>query len=168
MARPHLVKCLYCGETFDTNVEPFVKPNATRYAHQKCAEEHEKNMTQEDIEEVALYDYIKKIYGKHYNFMLIKKQIEKFKKQGYSCRGMRLSLQWFYEVKGNSIQDSNGGIGIIPYVFEDAKKYFYQLYLAKLANAQIKGYRPRIKEIFIPSPQIIRRPPRLFNLEGDE
>ena len=28
----HMVKCLYCGQMFDANIEPFVKPNARRYA----------------------------------------------------------------------------------------------------------------------------------------
>lgn len=38
----HPVKCYYCGERFDRDWEPYVKVNAQRYAHKKCADEHER------------------------------------------------------------------------------------------------------------------------------
>ena len=34
----HIVVCLYCKEKFDTELEPFIKPNRTRYAHKRCAD----------------------------------------------------------------------------------------------------------------------------------
>ena len=162
-----MVKCLYCGEMFDANAEPYVKPRANRYAHQHCAEKHEKNITQEEKDEEELYEYIKHLFGKNYNYMKIKKQVESFRKMGYSYNGIKLSLKWFYEIKGNSLENANGGIGIVPYVFNDAKQYYYNLYLAKLANADVNNYKPRVIEIFVPVPVVHRRPPRLFNLEGD-
>ena len=47
----HLAKCLYCGEQFDVNSEPFFKPRSNRYAHLSCYEEHQANMTQEQKDE---------------------------------------------------------------------------------------------------------------------
>ena len=44
----HMVKCLYCGQMFDANTEPFVKPNARRYAHVACARTEEETQTQEE------------------------------------------------------------------------------------------------------------------------
>ena len=32
----HIVKCLICGNSFDANVEPFIKANSRRYAHLEC------------------------------------------------------------------------------------------------------------------------------------
>ena len=37
----HIVVCLYCKEKFDTELEPFIKPNRTRYAHKRCADKKE-------------------------------------------------------------------------------------------------------------------------------
>ena len=33
----HLVKCYYCGKTFDRDKIPFIKVNARRYAHTNCS-----------------------------------------------------------------------------------------------------------------------------------
>lgn len=38
----HMVKCFYCGERFDRDWEPFIKVNSQRYAHECCAQEHER------------------------------------------------------------------------------------------------------------------------------
>lgn len=33
----HPVKCYFCGERFDRDFEPFIKVNANRYTHERCA-----------------------------------------------------------------------------------------------------------------------------------
>jgi hypothetical protein len=33
----HPVKCYFCGERFDRDFEPFIKVNANRYVHERCA-----------------------------------------------------------------------------------------------------------------------------------
>ena len=82
---------------------------------------------------------------------------------------MLKSLKWFYEVKGNSKESSNGRIGIIPYIYEDAKKYYYNLYLAQQRNKDVNEYRLEVKEIVIASPRMYIAPPKLFDLgEEDE
>ena len=158
-----MVKCPYCNEFFDRNSISNTKIGR-RYYHITCYEQYQNNLTQEDKDEIALYEYIKILYGKKYNYILIKKQIENFHKQGYSFNGMKLSLKWFYEIKHHSVEDSNG-IGIIPYVFEDAKKYYYNLYLSQLANAHIKNYSAATRIITIPSPTVYVQPPQLWDLD---
>ena len=105
MAKKIIVKCLYCGESFDRNNPdiPFVQ-RGRRYAHTKCAEEYDNSLTQEQKDLNSLIEYIKKLLGEDYNFMKVKKQIEDYhKKYDYSYSGMLRSLIWFYEVKQNSI-----------------------------------------------------------------
>lgn len=161
-----LVKCPVCGEMFDRNSIPNIKIGR-RYFHTKCHEEREKNLTQEDRDEIALYEYVKQLYGKNYNYILVKKQVESFHKAGYSYHGMRLSLKWFYEIKHHSTEDSNG-IGIIPYVFNDAKKYYYNLYLAQQANSNIKNYKAATRIITVPRPTTYVRPPHMWDLDKEE
>ncbi len=162
-----IVKCLYCGEQFDRN-DPsnhFIKVGR-RYAHQKCAEEYNDSLTQEQKDLKDLIEYIKDLLKEDYNFMKVKKQIEDYhKKYDYSYSGMLRSLKWFYEVKNNSIDKANGGIGIIPFIYNDAYRYYYNIYLAQQKNKDIENYQTKVTEITIQSPRMHVRPPQLFNLD---
>ena len=58
--------------------------------------------------------------------------MESYKKEKeYSYSGMRKTLKYFFEVRGNSIEKANGGIGIIPYVYDEAYIYWRALWEAK-------------------------------------
>ena len=165
-----IVKCLYCGEQFDRN-DPsnhFVKVKR-RYAHKACAEEYEKSLTQEQKDLRDLIEYIKELLKEDYNFMKVKKQIEDYhKKYDYSYSGMLRSLKWFYEVKHNSIDKANGGIGIIPFIYNDAYKYYYNIYLAQQKNKDIENYQTKVTEVTIQSPRMYVRPPQLFDLDWED
>ena len=56
----------------------------------------------------------------------------------YSYSGILKSLIYFFEIRRNSIEKANGGIGIVPYVYEDARKYYYDLYMAQKRNEDKK------------------------------
>ena len=61
------------------------------------------------------------------------------------------------------------GLGIIPFIFNDARNYYYSLYLAQMANKDVQpGYRPIVKEIEIISPRVEVKKLRLFNVTEDE
>ena len=83
---------------------------------------------------------------------------------------MQKALTYFYEVKGNSIEKANGGIGIIPYIYKDAYNYYYSLWLARQKNEakQIDLYVPQVKEIIIAPPK--RKPKKrpLFTFLDEE
>ena len=165
-----MVKCLYCGEQFDRNnpENSFVKINR-RYAHKKCAEEHDKNLTQEEKDLNNLIDYIKEILKEDYNFIKVKKQIEEYHKNyNYSYSGMLRSLKWFYEIKNGSTDNARGGIGILPYIYNDAYKYYYNIYLAQQRNQQVQNYKTPILEVTIQSPVMDVRPPHLFKFDEEE
>jgi hypothetical protein len=59
----HIVKCFYCNEKFDANKEDFVMINARRYAHKACAEQAQKNKSEEEIEKEKLEQYIKYLFN---------------------------------------------------------------------------------------------------------
>ena len=163
-----MVKCLYCNEQFDRLSEPCVKLGR-RYAHKSCYEAQDDETLKADRDRHDFFEYIKQIYGPDYNFVSISKQAENYIKQyGFTYSGMLKSLKWFYEVKGNSKEGSNGRIGIIPYIYEEAKKYYYGLYLAQQKNKDVTGYRLEVKEIVIASPRMYIAPPKLFDLGEEE
>lgn len=168
----HMVKCTVCGKQFNRDKIQAVKTSARRYAHYSCFPEGELvplETVDEDL--IKLEEYTAELLGEDYNPARVKKQIKDFKENyDYSYSGMLKTLIWFYEIKGNSKEKANGGIGIIPFVYKDALNYYYSLYLAQIANEEIAeiGYKPKIVEIEITSPEVYRKPPRMFNIGEDE
>jgi hypothetical protein len=120
MAAKHIVKCKICGKEFDLNSEQGVKCGARRYAHQACYPEGElvEMASQKDPDLVALEQYIMKLFDDDYISPRVRKQIETYRKEyNYTYSGILKSLIWFYEIKGNSKEEANHGIGIVPYIY---------------------------------------------------
>lgn len=92
----------------------------------------------------------------------IKKYLQDYPNYTYS--GIRRTLQYFYEVKKNPIEKSNGGIGIVPWVYEDAKRYYYNQWLLSQKNSDkdIKKYIPKERKITIQPPKRQPRKKRVF------
>lgn len=169
----HIVKCMYCQESFDTNTEPFEKPRNNRYAHKACYDAHISNQSPLDIKREEeerdyhlLEDYIKNLFNEQYVSAQIKKQISDYKKQyGYTYSGILKTLQWWYELKQNKIIDVKYGIGIVPYVYKEACDYYYNLYLADIANKEMQNYSPQIKKIRIKTPKCEKKHKKHFAFE---
>ena len=176
MAAKAMVKCLYCGQLFDRNNEPCVKPKGNRYAHQACYNKHMGTMSQEEKDYEALVAYIKQLLGADLN-PRVWKQLKEYKdtrnehgEPMYTYSGMLKTLIWWYEIKHNDVEKANGGIGIIPFVYNDALKYYYALYLASIANEDkdVEHIQVKVREFFIEPPTRIVKQPRLFNLDDLE
>lgn len=172
----HIVKCFYCGKSFDANIEPFAKPRANRYAHQDCHNQADKNKTQEERDYEALVAYIKQLFNGAPN-PRVWKQLKEYREMKdnngdplYTYSGMLKTLVWWYELKHNDIEKANGGIGIIPYVYNDACQYYYALYLAQIANADkdIEHMQTKVREFFIEPPKSERKRRRLFKFKEEE
>ena len=166
----HMVKCTVCGKRFNRDKIQAVKTGPMRYAHQVCFPEGELvPLEVEDPELAELENYIQNLLGEDYNRARVNKQIKDFRQNyDYSYSGMLKTLIWFYDIKGNSKDKANGGIGIIPFVYQDACNYYYSLYLAQIANAQIENFKPVVREITIASPEVYRKPIKMFNVGEDE
>lgn len=170
----HMVKCPKCGKTFDTNTEQAVKVSARRYGHASCYPDIKDfvSMTESQVDPdlTKLKDYIKKKYGNNANYALINRQIKQFQKEHqYSLSGILKSLVYFYDVQGHSVDDSNGGIGIVPYVYQQAYNYYYSLFIVKSLNENkdVKNIVGKVKEVTIPIPEI-KEKKRFFNIAEDE
>lgn len=68
------------------------------------------------------------------------------------------------------MEGTNGGIGILPYIYNDAKTYYYGLYMAQLVNEKkdLENYKTKIEVIEIAPPQVYVQPPKLFNIGEEE
>lgn len=166
-----IVKCPYCEKQFDANAEPFIKVGR-RYAHIDCAKKFEENKTKEEKDKEALEKYILNLLKEEKINARVKKQIKTYiEENNYTYSGILKALIYFYEVKGNPIDKANGGIGIVPYIYNDAYNYYYELWLANQRNEHklIEQYVPQIEEIKIPIPQRKEKKRKLFTFldEGE-
>lgn len=115
MAR--LVKCPYCEQKLDKDEAHEYKK---KYYHVKCFNEWQ----QEKEHRQQLIDYICKLFRIDVPTGMILKQIKDFQTDyKYKLKGMELALRYFHETLGNQVQQGSG-IGIIPFVYEDAKNHY--------------------------------------------
>lgn len=151
----HLVKCYYCGKQFDRDKEPFIAiPNTRRYAHKGCADGS--NTSPERKDQIQLEEYVKKLFKMDYVHPNVQKQINEYIEQkGFTYSGIYKTLFYYFDICHNrNTYLTNPTIAIVPYVYPQAKEYYYRLYQANELN---KG-----KDIEVPKEVIvtIRAPER--------
>ena len=84
--------------------------------------EDEKKL-QENKDREELYDYIMKLFNISFVDPKIQKQIKKYiEENNYTYSGIKKALVYFFDIKGNSVEKANSGIGIVPYVYTQAYK----------------------------------------------
>lgn len=112
------VKCPECG-TFNDK-ENAVCHNSKYYC--KVCYENKKRESQDYRDLIA---YICELYQIDAPTGWMLKQIKDFKEQfNYTYRGMKTTLHYFYEIQeGNDVADSMG-IGIVPFVYDEAKRFY--------------------------------------------
>lgn len=143
-----IYKCKYCGESFSSDDTPYVKVS-NRYAHSSCHEKHLENTRQLR----KLTDLIKSLYKvKNPDWGIIGTQIQKYKDAGMTYYGMYYTLEYFFIIKGNKIEDS-AGIGIIPYEYKKAQNYYKNINSIYSQKAKVeqedKNYKEQKEEVVI-------------------
>lgn len=63
-------------------------------------------------------------------------QVKKYLADGYTVRGIINAVDYFFNVKHNPIEKANNGLGIVPYVYEEANEYFNRLEYKKKKIAE--------------------------------
>ena len=164
-----LVKCKFCNQQFDRN-DPNIKfiKLGRRYAHQECYNAQDVEALQEQKELEDLIIYISHILKDDFEYVKTQRQVELYKtKYNFSYSGMLKALKWYYEIQNGSKEEANGGIGILPYIYEKAYKYYFDLYMKQQQNAAAAPYHVEVQTVSIPSPRTYVQPPQLFDLGED-
>lgn len=110
-----LQTCKYCNTK--CNKDDMVKYNRQYFCSDTCLLAYKKQVA----DRKDLTDYITKLYGKFP--IKVVKQMEDFKKQGMTYKGQELSLRYWYDTLEKEFNEEQG-IGIIPYIYDDAKQFF--------------------------------------------
>lgn len=145
----HPVKCYYCGKTFDRDKEPAVLiENKRRYAHEACFNITEQRNSQEQNDIIKLEDYIKQLFGYKVLPEAVNRQIRKFiSENNYTYNGILKALKYHYEVKRADKEKAFGRIGIVPYVYQDAHNYYYEIWETQERNKAIIETQTQAKEL---------------------
>ena len=167
----HIVTCVYCKQKFDRDKFPYIQVANRRYAHKECGMTEDQKKLQAVKDKEDLDEYIKQLFKISYVDARIQKQIKQYiEEYNFTYSGIKKALIYFFEIKGNSNEKSNGGIGIVPYVYKNAYNYYLALWQAQQKNVDkvIFDYVPNVKEIVIPPPQrkVKKRP--LFTFLDEE
>lgn len=163
-----IVVCCICKKQINKKIDKYKQLSKGKYAHLTCAELEEKR---EKTDAEKLDAYIMKMFDWDYVHPRVKRQISNFIDQyNFTYSGIMKSLEYFYIVKENPLEKANGGIGIVPYVYQDAYNYYYSLWEAKQKNVGIKiqDYIINTKEITIPPPQRKIKTRKLFTFLDEE
>lgn len=171
MAKQPKVKCPICGEQFYREDTPYIKLK-NRYIHESCYQAREESKSEDEKEKDKLYAYIDKVFGSSANYAYINKQITDYLKQGYTYRSIRKTLAYWYDIKHNSIEKANGGIGIVPYIYQTALTYWRGIWEAQQYNQtqDLVEIDIPVREIHIAPPQRkpMQRVKRLFTFLEQE
>lgn len=120
-----LVTCQYCKEKLVRDEAK--KRGARSYYHEECLikKEDEENIKKREADSYKeLIEYICILYGIEAPTGLILKQIKEYKESfDFKYSGMLLSLKYFFEMNDGAVIE-DAGVGIIPYIYEDAKKHY--------------------------------------------
>ena len=160
--------------SFSLSKEKKSRPKKKYYITRSVAKsKYSRVNIQRDEDLQKLEEYIKFLLEEDYVNARVRKQIKDFREEyGYSYSGMLKSLIYFYEVKGNSKEKAkaSGGIGIVPFIYEQAKLYYFNLFMAQNQNEtkDIITVTSKVKEITIKAPHIEKPLKRLFNLDDDD
>lgn len=165
MSSKRSVICPYCSESFLRDRVLWVKQK-NRYWHKECWERYLTDKEKEKQDFQKLLTYINKLYGFEKTPTNIIVHINRMKKEyKFTNSGILGTLKYFYEIKKNSLDKSNNGVGIVPYVYDEAKRYYAQIKKAKQQAEGIKEDELKFekKEIVIHPPEVIT----IYNKEID-
>lgn len=168
----HYVTCAICKKRFDRDKYPAVLVSSRRYAHALCAGTLSEEEAKKEKEKADLEAYIIQLFNLEHMDGRITLQINRYLQEHpeYTYSGIKRTLEYFYKIKKNPIEKANGGIGIVPWVYEEAKRYYYNQWLLSQKNAEknISDYIPKVIEIKIKSPKREPKKRRIFTFLDKE
>lgn len=131
MAR--LPSCPDCG------VDIVDKDKAKKISGRWVCEGCQAARVQETEDRHELYGLVAELFFMKHPTGMMMKQIKDFKEDlEYTYKGMTLSLIYWTETLGNSMANAKG-VGIIPYIYEDAKQFYIEKMRIKRAVDSIEG-----------------------------
>lgn len=124
-------ECRICHMPIDKvkekeNVD-WIMPSKGWYFHKVCYDTWKAQPSTDEDWVKMIYDFLARDLKVSYDYFLCEAQIKKFwKEQKINPKGIYFTLKYFYEIKNNQWEKGHGGLGIVPYVFTEAKSYWIE------------------------------------------
>lgn len=124
-------ECRFCHIQIDKTKEiegvDWIMPSKNWYYHKTCYDTWKAAPATDEEWKLLIYDFLARDLKVKYNYHLCEAQIAKFWKENkINPKGIYFTLKYFYEIKNNSWEKGHGGLGIVPWVFTDAKNYWIE------------------------------------------
>lgn len=126
----HIVTCRVCREKFDTATAEWVMPSKNWYYHKKCYEDFGKKAVsiESEIDDNLWFDAGWRLLHKEHrldlDFLKFNAQWQSFLTKKMTSKGIYFALRYFYNVKKGNGERAEGGIGIVPYIYDESCKYW--------------------------------------------
>ena len=120
-----MAECRICKQKIDKEKDDWIMPSKNYYYHKKCYEDWKHSEPLKDEQwRPFIYDFISRDLKVPYNYHMCESQREKLLKEGKTNKGIFFSLKYFYEVKHGDWEKGHGGLGIVPYIYNEACAYW--------------------------------------------
>lgn len=156
------VMCRVCRQRFnkDELIEgvDWIRPTPKQYYHLKCYNDWKNNRNNlsangkdENFWYEAMVDYLYQEKKIPLNFPQVKRQWQNYLKppNKFTAKGIYFAMRYFYDVKNGNKEQSEGRIGIVPYIYNESAEYWAKLeYKRKgvlediTSQIQERGQRP--------------------------
>lgn len=134
-----MVMCRACRKRFDREKlvkdVDWVMPSKNYYYHKECYENwisDKGNLKANRADEQwigYIWDYLKRDLKIPVDYAKCESQRKNFiKNKHYTNKGIFFALKYFYEVMNGQGNKSEGGIGIVPYVYAESTAYWQERY----------------------------------------
>lgn len=125
-------KCKVCGGKIEKDLADLIATKINnRYVHIECLEKKEE-ISKQQIKD--MHDFCKK-YIINYDEKRAESKLREYVfSKNYSYEDVIATLKYWFAIRHEDGTKANGGIGIVEYVIDDAKKYFRSQQLLKEMN----------------------------------
>lgn len=123
-----MAQCRICKIEIDKEKDDWVMPSKNYYYHRKCYEDWKKSEPPKDEKWIPfIYDFISRDMKFSYNYHMCEAQRKQFIKDGKGTnKGIFFALKYFYEIKQGDWEKGHGGLGIVPYIYNEACNYWIE------------------------------------------
>lgn len=147
----NIKKCRICHGEIDIDKEKdWILPSKGYYYHKFCYESFAKKKgaikegdmsveLEDDLWKAAIYEYFKKDLKISLNYVKFLNQWNSYLKKNMTAKGIYFAVRYFYEVQKGDVSKSEGGIGIIPFIYNESAEYWCN------RNERDKGICDRIE-----------------------